>query len=80
MKIIKDLAISESGFVFNPITGESFNVNEVGYAIINKLKEGAENSEILSFLLSEFDADPNELEKDFNDFINMLQKNKLLTV
>ena len=39
MKIKKDIAVSDSGFIFNPATGESFNVNVTGAAIINHLKK-----------------------------------------
>lgn len=78
MQIIKDLAISESGFVFNPITGESFRVNEIGVSIINELKKGKQQPEIMSSLLSEYEVDSNELEKDFSDFINMLKHHNLI--
>ena len=38
MKINRNLAISENGFVFNPTTGDSFSVNEIGALIINEIK------------------------------------------
>jgi Coenzyme PQQ synthesis protein D (PqqD) len=78
MKIIKDLAISESGFVFNPITGESFTVNEIGVSIINQLKESKNDQEIMTFLKGEYKVEPNELEKDFTDFMNMLKHHNLI--
>ena len=78
MKIIKDLAISESGFVFNPVSGESFSVNEIGVSIINKLKESKNQQEIIAFLKEEYKVGQNELEKDFTDFVNMLQHHNLI--
>ena len=39
MKIKKNIAISDSGFIFNPSTGESFTVNPIGVEIITLLKE-----------------------------------------
>ncbi|MBN2664352.1 MAG: PqqD family protein [Bacteroidales bacterium] len=78
MKIIKDLAISESGFVFNPLTGESFSVNEIGVSIINYLKKEENLQQILMSLHEEFDVETNELEKDFNDFVNMLKYHNLI--
>ncbi len=78
MRILKDLAISESGFVFNPLTGESFQVNEIGVSIINYLKQGKSFDEIKGLLLAEYEVSPNELEKDLNDFINMLKHHNLL--
>ena len=43
MKINKDLAISENGFLFNPATGESFTANPMAFEIIRMLKEGQSN-------------------------------------
>ena len=39
MQINKNIAISDSGFVFNPSTGDSFSTNQVGLEIIRLLKE-----------------------------------------
>ena len=33
MKIRNDLAISETGFIFDPVTGESFSLNQIGAEI-----------------------------------------------
>ncbi len=46
MKIKPNIAVSDSGFVFNPDTGESFTVNPIGVEIINLLKESNNTSEI----------------------------------
>lgn len=78
MKINKDLAISESGFIFNPITGESFTANEVGISIINQLKLNKNKEEIISFLDEEYNSDKNSLEKDYNDFISILHRLNLI--
>jgi hypothetical protein len=40
MKISKNIAISDAGLVFNPVTGESFSVNPIGVEIINLMREG----------------------------------------
>ena len=47
MKVNRNLASSENGFVFNPTTGDSFSINELGVFIINKIKEGKTENEIL---------------------------------
>ena len=38
MKLKKNIAISESGFVFNPEIGTSFTTNSLGVAILKQLK------------------------------------------
>jgi len=40
MKINQSIAISENGFVFNPITGDSFTLNNTGIQILTMLKSG----------------------------------------
>ncbi|MBN1337887.1 MAG: PqqD family protein [Bacteroidales bacterium] len=72
MKIKQNVAISESGFVFNPISGESFTVNPVGIEIINYLKEGKSAEEITGLILEEFNVEENTFEKDYQDFTGLL--------
>ena len=78
MKISKDLAISESGFIFNPITGESFQTNSLGILIIKALQENKALEEIKSLIISEFEVSDEDVEKDLTDFINMLKHYNLI--
>lgn len=77
MKINKNLAISDSGFVFNPSTGDSFSTNPIGLEIIKLLKEGKDMKEVKAFLLREYNTDETTLEKDCYDFESMLGKLKI---
>ncbi len=70
--INENIAISENGFMFIPNTGESFMVNETGKFIINKLKEGKSDSEIIELITEEYDADFETAQRDFDEFITML--------
>ena len=79
MKVLKDLAMSESGFVFNPTSGESFSVNETGMIILNELKKGSDESAIKSKITEQFDVSEMEAEKDFADFTNMMRFYNLMT-
>ena len=36
----KNIAVSESGFVFNPTSGDSFSLNTVGTEILKLMKDG----------------------------------------
>ncbi len=78
MKISENLAISESGFLFNPSTGESFTVNPVGAKIIELLKEGKTEEEITEFLLGLYEVDSKTLQKDLHDFNDILKIHQLL--
>jgi len=40
MKIRKNIAVNDTGFVFDSSTGKPFTVNEVGLEIIKLMQEG----------------------------------------
>lgn len=73
MKIKKKLAISDSGFVFDPQTGESFSLNETGAEILNLLKEGKSESEIKQHFINNYDVDEIDFERALLDFTSMLK-------
>jgi hypothetical protein len=73
MKIKKNIAISESGFIFNPTTGDSFSTNPIGFEIIHLLKEEKSKEEIKESILNRYAVDESTFEKDFYDFSNLLQ-------
>lgn len=74
----KNIAISDSGFVFNPSTGDSFSLNPVGLDILGFLKEGKSESDIKSTIQAWYDIDKDTLDKDYYDFLKMLGQHKLL--
>jgi hypothetical protein len=78
MKIKKNIAISESGYVFNPTTGESFSVNPIGIEIFNALKENTSYEEISKTILTKYRTDEDTFEKDYNDFILFLTQHQLI--
>jgi hypothetical protein len=72
MKLKKNIAISETGFIFNPANGDSFSVNEIGAEIINLLKENRSVSDINSIISSKYEISRSRAEKDLDDFISLL--------
>lgn len=79
MNIKKSLAISETGFLFDPSTGDSFTVNPTGLKIIQLLKEGKSLQAITEFMVGEYDIDPQTFERYFYDFSGMLKQMQLVT-
>jgi hypothetical protein len=79
MQINKNIAISDSGFVFNPSTGDSFSTNQVGLEIIRLLKENKSKEELIKELVGIFSIDESTLEKDLGDFFMMLNSYQILT-
>lgn len=77
MKVRKNIAISDSGFLFNPSSGDSYSVNPIGQEIIELLHEEKTEEEIMEYILNEYMIDKNTVEKDLYDFLNMLKNYKL---
>jgi len=78
MKVKKNIAISESGFLFNPSTGDSYSVNPIGQDILKLLKEGKDDAQVITYVLNNYMTDQNAVEKDLYDFKNMLETFKLI--
>lgn len=78
MHIKKNIAVSETGFVFNPTTGDSYSINQVGQEILAYLGENKSPSEITSLMTTTYDIDPPSFEKYFYDFVSMLRQFELL--
>jgi hypothetical protein len=72
---LKRLAVSESGFVFDPASGHNFTLNETGLVLLRLLLKGLRLDEILAILQTEFDAEPREMERDVLEFISALREN-----
>lgn len=78
MKIKSNIAVSDTGFIFNPDTGESYTVNPIGAAIIKQMQQGKGVDEITGELQQSFDVDRNTLEKDTEDFLGLLRNFSLI--
>jgi hypothetical protein len=78
MKIKSNIAVSESGYVFNPSTGESFSVNPIGIEIFNLIKEGNSYDKISDKILESYNIEKDTFEKDYNDFIELLRQYHLI--
>ena len=77
MDIRKNIAVSENGFIFNPLTGDSFSVNQTGVFILRKMKEGDSNEDIMKALKEEYELDTYTAEKDLYDFLSLLKSYQL---
>ncbi len=78
MNIKSDIALSDSGFVFNPASGESYTVNPIGVEIIQLLKDGKSIAEVSEQILENYNTDLTTIDKDLNDFIVMLKQYSLI--
>jgi len=76
--IKRTVAISDSGFIFDSATGESYSTNEIGLEILNYIKSGKTEEEIIDHIVKNYEITKNELEKHYIDFISTLKYYKFL--
>ena len=65
-------------YIFNNETGFVFEINDVGYKIIELIKLGKNVNEIIMFISIEYDKEKNELENDIKSFITQLLDKKII--
>ena len=78
MKLKKNIATSESGFIFNPATGDSFAANPLAADIVARVREGVDVIAIKADILERYDVTPGQLEKDWDDLLAQLRDYHLL--
>jgi len=74
---LADLAISDSGFVFDPWSGATFSLNGTGLAVLRHLKEGRRGEELLAALDEAFDVRDGDLRRDVDEFLGLLARHEL---
>ena len=77
MIIKSNIAVSDNGFLFNPVTGDSYSVNAIGQDIIKMIKSNKSDSDIIEQLLQDYRTDKGTLERDLYDFKNLLKNYKI---
>ncbi len=75
---LKSLMINEEGFVFDPRSGHTYNVNATGMLALNCLKAGATVADTIQALVEQFGVDEQSADRDFEAFCNELQRLRLV--
>ncbi len=75
---LKTLALNESGFIFDPTTGQTFTTNETGLEIIRLLKTGKSLEDIVAYLEGLYDASRDHLYKDVAQFLSQMNTYRLI--
>ncbi len=72
-KALERLAISESGFIFDPVSGHSFTVNETGLDILRSLQRDRLLPALQERLARDYDVDAKTLDRDLLEFLCSLR-------
>lgn len=78
MHVNKHIAIRESGFIFNPSTGDSFSTNHLGQDIIGLLQSEKSTDEVIHYLQEKYSVDKQTIENDLGDFLYMLKTYQII--
>lgn len=76
---LRELAVSETGFVFDPYSGASFSVNAAGLAVVRALREGADLAAVRHMLAAEFEIAGADVERDIVEFVHLLRREGLVS-
>ncbi len=68
------LSLSENGFLFNSITGNTYTLNRTGKAILSELKRGADTDRIINHIVERFDVSMETAGKDVTQFLRYLKE------
>jgi len=71
--VLQRLAISESGFIFDPASGHSFSVNSTGLEILRFLQKDADFDKLSEWLKHTYQVDERQLERDIIEFFGLLR-------
>ncbi len=72
--VLKRLALSDSGFVFDPVTGDSFSANATALSIIRHAQHERDAKRIAEALAQEFDVGTAEAERELIEFSGVLRR------
>lgn len=71
-KRLTHLALSDDGFLFDTVTGNTFTLNSTATLILRKLIEGWDNTRIAAEICSVYDTGEEPALRDLNQFVQYL--------
>ena len=76
---LKQLAINDNGFVFDPRTGHTVTHIATGLALLDAIKGGVPAGQIVAKLTADFELDGSEdVAREVEDFVARLQEYALI--
>lgn len=78
MVLRKNIAVSENGFVFDPSTGDSYTLNDTALEIIELLKGGKNQNEIVAALTEKYELEKPLIERYLLEFFEEMKTFNLI--
>lgn len=74
IQIKKNIAISDTGFVFDPGSGDSYSLNPSGLEIVRLIKSGRTFEEILEAITDKYEVDSESFERYYYEFVATMEQ------
>ncbi|MFA7361865.1 MAG: PqqD family protein [Candidatus Kapaibacterium sp.] len=74
MKVNKNIAVSESGFLFDSMSGDSFSLNPIAAEILELIREQKSLDDVKKVLLNKYEVTPTLLDKTIDEYVFTLKK------
>ncbi|MCP5169567.1 MAG: HPr-rel-A system PqqD family peptide chaperone [Hahellaceae bacterium] len=71
---VSALAISHNGFVFDPLSGQSFTVNDTALVLLQQLQQSHKLADIIQAVEAVFEVDPDQACRALERFTTQLDK------
>jgi PqqD family protein of HPr-rel-A system len=78
LRHLRELALSDTGFVFDPFSGATFTVNETGLCVLQAIKDGADRAGVTARLTERFELGGEDLARDIEEFVHLLRQHGLV--
>jgi PqqD family protein of HPr-rel-A system len=75
--ILENLLLNDRGIAFDPASGETYRLVGPAVQLVRLLQKGADDAELLQFLLTEYDVDESTARRDLDVFLGTLEQMKL---
>lgn len=74
MKVNKNIAVSESGFLFDSMSGDSFSLNPIAAEILELIREQKSLDDVKKVLINKYEVTPTLLDKTIDEYVFTLKK------
>ena len=75
---LRDLAVSDSGFVFDPYSGSTFSFNRTALEILRAIQAGAGKEQVVARLKELFAVEGEDLDRDIEEMVHLLRRHALV--
>ena len=74
---LENLLLNDRGIAFDPVSGETYRLVGPAVQLVRLLQKGADDAELLDYLLAEYDVDESTARRDLDVFLGTLEQLKL---